>query len=58
MKITNQINREIAFFSDKIEYFNIYVTNFDCLGKDIETLFWNEQLFNKTIYLKIERKLK
>lgn len=56
MKITNKINRELKLFSDKVEYFNIYVTDFDSLGKDIETLFWNEQLFNKTIYLKIERR--
>jgi hypothetical protein len=50
------INRESQFFSNKIDYFNIYVLDFDYLGKDINELFLQEQLFNKTIYLKIERR--
>lgn len=50
------INRETQFFSNKIEYFNIYVLDYDYLGKDINELFSKEQLFNKTIYLKIERR--
>lgn len=50
------INRETQFFRNDLEYFNIYVIDYDYLGKDIDELFSQEQLFNKTIYLKIERR--
>jgi len=52
----NFINREPGLTGDRFEFFHIRVTDFQTLGDDIDKLIGNEQLFNKIIYLKIERK--
>jgi hypothetical protein len=56
MASKNLINREPGLTSSRIEYFHIRVIDFQTLGDDIDKLIGQEQLFNKIIYLKIERK--
>lgn len=56
-KVTqNIINREPGLTTSRFEFFRIRVVNFQTLGDDIERLIQQEQLYNKVIYLQIERK--
>lgn len=51
----NQINREPNLTGERFEFFHIKVTDFQALGNDIEELFAQEQLYNLTVFFKIER---
>jgi hypothetical protein len=52
----NIINREPGLTNSRFEFFHIRVLDFQTLGDDIDKLFGHEQLFNKIVYIKIERK--
>jgi hypothetical protein len=53
---SNIINRDIELSKfDKHQFFYIRVKKYDALGDDIDKLFSNEQLYNQTIFIKIER---
>jgi len=51
----NIINREVAMSGERFEFFLIRVRDFQTLGDDIDQLIMKEQLYNKTIFMKIER---
>jgi len=40
---------------ERFEFFLIRVRDFQTLGDDIDQLIMKEQLYNKTIFMKIER---
>lgn len=52
----NLITRDMELSRfDRFQFFYIRVKDFDYLGKDIVELYWNEELFNQTVFFKIER---
>lgn len=51
----NLINREPNLTGERFGFFHIRVSNFQELGNDIDKLFANEQLYNQTVFIKIER---
>lgn len=52
----NIINRIPELTNDKHQYFSIKVRNFNTLGKDIQKLIQDENLYFKIFYIQIERK--